>query len=133
MDNMSNMCVAIDRYNDGLQTVNNFEGDLNSYYTGNNTGLLESEATSTDAALRISFNCDTKELSSWYATNINDDVLAWTLLQKVNIGSGEDYDWGMADNSTFAVFLLGGAGGGAPVSVSAGNAYFSNFLASLGD
>ena len=133
MDNMNNMCVAIDRYNDGLQTVNNFEGDLNSYYTGNNTGLLENDATSTDAALRISFNCDTKELSSWYATNINDAVLVWTLLQKVNIASGEDYDWGMTDNSTFAVFLLGGAGGGtniAPVSVSAGNAYFSNFLTS---
>ena len=121
------MDVAIDRYGDGSTTVRNLEGNLAAYYaaTPHDTGLLEVPNSTTDAALRISFNSTTKELSSWYDTNGATGGYNWTLLQKINIGSGT-YTWDMTNSSTFSVALLGGSGG---VTLSSGESYFDNFQA----
>ncbi len=131
-DNMNSICVAIDRYNNGAGTVHNFWRDLNSNYTGRRTDFLEVEDSSADAALKISFNCFTKELTSWYDADGAIGGYNWIPLQTVKIGNGADYDWGMNDKSTFTVFLVGGAGGSTlePVSISSGDAYFTNFQAS---
>ena len=120
--------VAIDRYDNGSTTVHNFEGNVVGYYAGmaHDTGTMEVANSSTDAALRISFDSATKELSSWYDADGATGGYSWTLLQKVNIGTGV-YDWNMPNSGAFAVLLSGGSGG---VTLSSGEAYFDNFQAS---
>ncbi|MCX6984316.1 MAG: hypothetical protein NT118_06120, partial [Lentisphaerae bacterium] len=120
--------VAIDRYGNGSTTVHNFEGIVVGYYDGtaHDTGMVEVANSSTDAALRISFDSATKELSSWYDADGATGGYGWALLQKVNIGTGS-YDWNMPDSGAFAVLLTGGSGG---VTLSSGEAYFDNFQAS---
>jgi hypothetical protein len=125
---MDRMIVAIDRYGNGATTVHNFEGNLVAYYadTAHDTGLLEVPDSATDAALRISFNSATKELTSRYDADGATGGYHWTLLQTLNIGSDTYYTWDMTDSSTFAVALAGGSGG---VALSSGQAYFDNFQA----
>jgi hypothetical protein len=118
------MSAAIDRYVSGGETAHNFRGNIVSYYSSA-AQALEAANGSTDAALRISFNSVTKELTSWYDADGATGGYTWTLLQKVNIGSSA-YVWDMTDSSTFAVLLLGGSGG---VTLSSGQASFDNFRA----
>jgi alpha-tubulin suppressor-like RCC1 family protein len=123
---MDAMDIAIDRYGNGGTTVHDFEGNL----VGNGNriptaGLIEVPNSSTDATLRISFNSATKELTSWFDADGAANGYSWTLLQRVNIGTGT-YTWGMTDSSTFAVVLVGGSGS---VALSSGQGWFDNFLA----
>ena len=121
------MDIAIDRYGIGSSTVHDFGGDL----SGNGTrvptsGMIEVVNSSTDAALRISFNSTTKALTSWFDADGAANGYAWVQLQSVNIGSGT-YTWNMTDSGAFAVVLAGGSSG---VTVTSGQGHFDNFLAS---
>ena len=118
--------IAIDRYADGGNTIRSIEGDLQ----GNGardpvTGMFSVANSTTDAALRISFNSTTKYLTSWYDADGAANGYNWVMLQNIDIGSGA-FTWGMNDSSTFGVALAGGA---RHLAVSSGQAHFDNFSA----
>jgi hypothetical protein len=125
------MGVAIDRYHDGSTTVPRFYSNMVSYYAGmaHDSGMVDVQNSATDAALRITFNSATKELTSWYDANVAAGGYNWTPLQTIKIGSGT-YTWDMTDSSTFAVMLAGGCEG---TMLSSGQAYFDNFQATTAD
>jgi hypothetical protein len=128
IEKTDHMSAAIDRCASGGGTVCDFSGNAVGYYLGtvHDAGTAVAPSGSTDAALKITFNSATKELSSWYDADGAIGGYNWTLLQKVNIGGGT-YAWDMNDNSAFAVMLIGGSGG---VTLTSGQAGFNNFQAS---
>ncbi len=126
----NNMCVAIDRYSNGGTTVRGFECYVNSYYGGVRHPLQSAEtlSSSTDGALRISFNSATKELTASFAADGAVGGYSWAALQTVNIGTGT-YGWGMAAGDTFSIMLVGSSGNetGVGPTFASGQAHFDNF------
>jgi len=109
--------VAIDRYWNGANVMD-FSSGLGNITT-------EIANTSTDAALRISFDSAAKTLTAWYDPDGAANGYTWIPLETVSIASG-DTNWGMTTASQFNAFLAGGSGN---VTATSGQAYFDNFLA----
>jgi len=89
--------------------------------------------TTTDAALRISFDSAAKTLTAWYDADGPANGYTWLPMETVSIPTGIN-GWGMTSNSQFSVCLVVGSGHDsnktAPdIAVSGNQVYFDNFLA----
>jgi hypothetical protein len=81
--------------------------------------------TTTDAALRISFDSTAKTLTAWYDADGAANGYTWIPMETVSIASGAN-NWGMTTGSQFNACLAGGSG---YITATSGQAYFDNFLA----
>ena len=89
--------------------------------------------TTTDAALRISFDSAAKTLTAWYDADGPANGYTWIPMETVSIPTGIN-GWGMTSNSQFSAILVVGSGHDsnetAPdIAVTGDQAYFDNFLA----
>jgi len=89
--------------------------------------------TTTDAALRISFDSAAKTLTAWYDADGAANGYTWLPMETVNIATGPN-GWGMTSNSQFSAILAVGSGvysflTGPNIAVTGDQAYFDNFLA----
>jgi hypothetical protein len=109
--------VAIDRYYNGAPVMD--------FYSGLGVPTTEIANTTTDAALRISFDSAAKTLTAWYDADGPANGYTWLPMETVSIATGIN-NWGMTSNSQFYVFLVGGSG---YITVTGAQAYFDNFLA----
>jgi hypothetical protein len=109
--------VAIDRYWNGANVMD--------FYSGLGDISTEIANTTTDAALRISFDSLAKTLTAWYDADGAANGYTWIPLETVSIASG-DNNWGMTTSSQFNACLIGGSG---YITATSGQAYFDNFLA----
>jgi hypothetical protein len=105
--------------------------DFESYFGGSNT--TEIANTTTDAALRISFDSAAKTLTAWYDADGPANGYTWIPMETVRIPTGTN-GWGMTSNSQFNAFLVVGSGvysflTGPNIAVTGAQAYFDNFLA----
>jgi hypothetical protein len=110
--------VALDRYYDNGATVMDFYSGLGGITT-------EIRNTTTDAALRISFDSAAKTLTAWYDADGAANGYTWAPMETVGIATGTN-GWGMTAASQFTVSLVGGSGN---ITVTGDQAYFDNFLA----
>jgi hypothetical protein len=108
-------CVSINR---DSRPMMDFESGINGITT-------EIANTTTDAALRISFDSAAKTLTAWYDADGAANGYTWLPMETVSIATGIN-NWGMTSNSQFYVCLVGGSG---YITVTGAQAYFDNFLA----
>lgn len=93
---------------------------------GADTSLGSVQTTSTNAALRVAFNPDTKVLSSYYDPDGSACGRSWTHLASATVPAG----WGMTSNSVFGVALHGFA---VSASVASADNVFTDNFSATGD
>ncbi len=104
------------------------------FYTGTSTNDVTTEVpnTTTDAALRISFDSAAKTLTAWYDADGAANGYTWIPIETVSISTGTN-NWGMTASSQFSVLIGVGSGvsegTGPDMAVTGAQAYFDNFLA----
>jgi hypothetical protein len=121
------------------QSINRDARPMLDFESGTRASGITTEVANptTNAALRISFDSAAKTLTAWYDTDGAANGYTWIPMETVSIANGTN-GWGMASNSQFNVLLVGGSGGvnngqtGLNFSVTSGQAYYDNFLATSG-
>ena len=89
---------------------------------GFGTGRGDHATTSTDAALRVTFDAVTKGLTFYYDENGATGGYSWTLLFTTDIDAPGS-NWGLNSTSRFQLALYGESGG---VAVASGEVYADN-------
>ena len=106
-------------------SINRDSRPMMDFESGINGITTEIANTTTDAALRISFDSADKTLTAWYDADGAANGYTWIPMETVSIATGIN-NWGMTSNSQFYVCLVGGSG---YITVTGDQAYFDNFLA----
>jgi formylglycine-generating enzyme len=113
-------------------SINRDSRPMMDFESGLNGITTEIANTTTDAALRISFDSAAKTLTAWYDADGPANGYTWLHMETVSIATGIN-NWGMTSNSQFSVLLACGSGGNdsgtANIAVTGDQAYFDNFLA----
>ena len=108
-----------------------FTGDYDRAFTvgglsGGNFSISKESGNlfTEDAALRISFDSETKSLRAWFDKDGKTDGYVWTLLHEFHVESN-DIGWNMSDTSQFMFSV--GSSTGPDVHVAEGLIYLDNF------
>lgn len=116
----SRFAVELDRFSGELSFICLFA--VNSQQSE----LARIIATSTNAAVRITFDASTKALSAFFDEDGSNCGYSWRLLASTNVASG----WGMTATNVFNT-VLGGSSEGVSVT-SSNNVFLDNFSAASG-
>ena len=120
-----NQYVGIGLYRD--HSFTGFEMNMSP-----NDARTEITTSTTDAALRISYDSAAKTLTAWYDADGAANGYTWIPIETISI-STDTNNWGMTANSQFSAVLTAGSGvedgTGPNIAVTGSQAYFDNFLA----
>lgn len=111
-----------------LETANesgNVVRRFDAHSEGPGGGESHFSTSTTDGAVRMTFDAATKELRYWYDDNGATGGYLWTLLHTTDLDAPAT-NWALNNNSTFNVTLGGESEG---VVVNSGDTYADNFVA----
>lgn len=112
--------IKLEIAREGMDTLRRFR-----YTTDGDVGETTAATTTTDAAVRISFNAAQKVLTFSYDANGPVGGYTWTTLKTVDVDAPAN-NWGMVDASRFTLTVFGEHEG---VTVNSGDAWADNFEA----